>query len=200
MLFVAHRINSITKLKKIPRSFGVEVDVRNYSSSLILAHDPFVKREKFEAFLKNFNHAFIIVNIKSEGIEYEIFRLLKKYRIKKYFFLDCSFPMIFRLKSIKKNINFATRLSKFESIESVLKVKDFCQWIWVDCFDNNVEFLKRILPKINNFKLCIVSPELHNRHDAVKSYAKNLKKIGISPSLICSKVYNYKIWKKYFRV
>jgi hypothetical protein len=200
MIFVAHRINSVTELKKIPRNFGVEVDVRNYSSSLILAHDPFVNGEKFETFLKNFKHAFIIVNIKSEGIEHKIFRLLKKYKIKKYFFLDCSFPMIFRLNSLKKNINFATRLSKFESIESVFKVKNLCQWIWVDCFDNNVEFLKNILSKIKNFNLCIVSPELHNRPNSVKFYAKSLKQIGLSPSMICSKIYNYKIWSKYFKV
>ena len=86
MIFVAHRINTVKELKMVPFKFGIEVDVTNYTDKLVLAHDPFIKGENFEFFIKNFKHRFIIINIKTEGIEYKILEILKRFKIKKYFF------------------------------------------------------------------------------------------------------------------
>ena len=41
MEIIIHRINSIKKLKKIPKNFGVEIDLRVYQSKIILNHEPF---------------------------------------------------------------------------------------------------------------------------------------------------------------
>ena len=199
MIFVAHRINTIKELEMVPSKFGIEVDITNYTDKLILAHDPFVKGENFEIFIKHFKHRFIIINIKTEGIEYKVLEILKKFKIDNYFFLDCSFPMMFKLGNYKKRkVNLAVRYSKYESIETVLKVKNFCKWVWIDCFDKKIEFIKNENLNLKKYHSCIVSPELHKRVDEVDNYAIKIKKLNFVPKMVCSKIENFKIWSKYF--
>ena len=159
MIKIAHRINTISQLKSVSKEYGIEVDVRYRDKDLILHHDPFVDGENFDEFLKNFNHRLIILNIKTEGIEDAVINLLKKYDIKNYFFLDLSLP--FLIKYAKKGEkNIAVRFSEYEPLEFILKFKGLVDWVWVDCFnnlpldDNNYKILK------NDFKICLVSPEL----------------------------------------
>ena len=64
MQFIAHRINTIDELKKVPTNFGVELDLRDYGNRLILQHDPFTDGEDFEEYLKHNNHGLMILNIK----------------------------------------------------------------------------------------------------------------------------------------
>ena len=40
MEIIIHRVNKIKKLKKIPTTYGVEIDIRSFKSKLILSHDP----------------------------------------------------------------------------------------------------------------------------------------------------------------
>ena len=133
-IFVSHRINSIKNLHNIHSDFGVEIDLRDYNNDIILAHDPFLKGDLFEDFLKAFKHSFLILNIKSEGIEFKILELLKKYHISNYFFLDCSFPVINKLINIKEN-KIAIRYSEYESLETILNFKNKVEWIWIDNFN-----------------------------------------------------------------
>ena len=85
--YIAHRINTIEELMLVPKQCGVEVDIRDYAEKLILQHDPFLDGEDFETYLKHYDHGTMILNIKSERIEYKVLELLKKCNIKKYFFL-----------------------------------------------------------------------------------------------------------------
>ena len=78
MIIICHRINSIKQLKKIPYKYGVEIDVRDYKNKLVLNHDPFKKGETLINYLKYFKHKFLIINVKSEGIETKIYEILKK--------------------------------------------------------------------------------------------------------------------------
>ena len=66
MEIIIHRINNLSKLKYIPKNYGVEIDVRNFNNDLILNHDPFKNGEKLERFLRYYKHGTLIVNIKSE--------------------------------------------------------------------------------------------------------------------------------------
>ena len=75
MITICHRINSIKQLKQIPYNYGVEVDIRDYKNKLILNHDPFKNGESFLDYLKHFNHKFLIINVKSEGIENKIYEI-----------------------------------------------------------------------------------------------------------------------------
>lgn len=195
ILFCCHRINTIEELKTIPYTFGIEIDLRDdLSGNIYLHHDPFLQGELLNDFLNYYQHSFIILNIKSERIEYKILELLKKYNITNYFFLDSTFPMIYKLsKEGEKNI--AIRFSEFESIESVLIMRDKIHWVWIDCFTKNPLTLENYkLLKNSGFKLCFVSPELQQQPEKIEEYYNYFKSNNIKLDMICSKKYNINKW------
>ena len=67
-LIICHRKNTVKELIKTPNKYGVEIDVRSYKNKIILNHEPLRNGEIFENWLKNFNHQFLIVNVKEEGL------------------------------------------------------------------------------------------------------------------------------------
>lgn len=195
ILFCCHRINTVEELKTIPYTFGIEIDLRDdLSGNIYLQHDPFLQGELLNDFLNYYQHSFIILNIKSERIEYKILELLKKYNITNYFFLDSTFPMIYKLsKEGEKNI--AIRFSEFESIESVLIMRDKINWVWIDCFTKNPLTLENYkLLKNSGFKLCFVSPELQQQPEKIEEYNYFLKINNIKLDIICTKYYNINKW------
>lgn len=194
MEYIAHRINTIEELKQIPSEYGVELDLRDYGRRLILQHDPFKDGEDFEEYLKHYNHGTMILNIKSERIEFKVLDLIKKYNIKKYFFLDSSFPMIYLLtNSGEKNI--ALRFSEYEGLDTILNMKSKVKWVWVDCF-TRLSITKKDynILKQNGFNLCLVSPELQNQEHKLLEYKKYLIKEQIVFDAICTKVHNIMMW------
>ena len=196
MEFIAHRINTIKELKKLSIDFGVELDLRDYGNRLILQHEPFVDGEDFEDYLKHYNHGTMILNIKSERIEYRVLDLIKKYDIKKYFFLDSSFPMIYQLSKNGEN-NIALRFSEFEGVDTILKMKNKVKWIWVDCFTKlpiNTMVFNNI--KALGYKVCLVSPELQGRNEDILPFKKKLFENNIYFDSICTKHHNIEIWKE----
>jgi len=194
MKFIAHRINTIKELLNTPKKYGIEVDIRDYKAKLILQHDPFKKGEDFENFIQHYNHGTIILNIKSEGIEFKVLDLLKKYKIKNYFFLDNSFPMI-NLLSSKGEKKIAIRFSEFEGIDTIRSMSQKVCWIWVDCFSKlPITFKSYKIFKKYKYKLCLVSPDLQNQSEKLEKYKLYIKNEGISFDLICTKLHNIKRW------
>ncbi|MBL7196554.1 MAG: hypothetical protein ISS47_00490 [Candidatus Omnitrophica bacterium] len=195
MDFIAHRVNTISELKKIPPECGVEVDIRDFKNRLILQHDPFSEGEDFEGYLKYYKHKLIVLNIKSERAEFKVQELMKKYRIKNFFFLDSSFPMIVQLINGKEK-NIALRLSEFESLDSILLLKNKVKWVWIDCF-TRLSINKENYKILRNagFKLCFVSPELQGRAYDIDKYKEVLLKDGIILDAVCSKISNINKWK-----
>ena len=194
MNFIAHRVNTIEELEKLPKEYGVELDVRDCGNNLIIVHNPFEKGEDFEEYLKHYNHGTMIVNVKSERIEHKIIELLNKYQIEDYFFLDSSIPMIYLL-SQEGNRNSAVRFSELEPLELTLAMKDRVKWVWVDCFYSlpiNKENYKII--KECGLKLCLVSPELQGRPEDILTYKEYLKKNNIIFDAVCTKAYNIQKW------
>ncbi len=196
MKFIAHRINTIKALENLPEEYGVEIDLRDYGDRLILQHDPFVEGEDFEKYLKYYRHSMMILNIKSERIEYRVLELIKKFKIKDYFFLDSSFPMIYLLsKEGQKNI--AIRFSEYEGLETALAMKGKVNWIWVDCFSGiPLDNESYAALKDAGFKLCLVSPELQGKEGDIESYKKYLKSKNIIVDAICAKRHNIARWEK----
>jgi hypothetical protein len=194
MEYIAHRINTIEELKKIPKSYGVELDLRDFGNRLILQHDPFTDGEDFEEYLKCYAHGTMILNIKSERIEHKVLELLQKYNIKEYLFLDSSFPMI-HLLSKNGEQNIALRFSEFEGIDTILNMKDKVRWVWVDCFSKlPIDKQNYKLLKDNGFRLCLVSPELQQQSEKLELYKQYLEKEEIIFDAICTKVYNVDKW------
>jgi len=201
MIFTCHRINTIKELNNINNSYGIEVDLRdNINGDIFLSHDPFTKGELFEEFLKYYHHSFIILNIKSERIEYKILEILKKFNINDYFFLDSSLPMIYKMSN--ENINdIAIRFSEIETIETVLNFKNKVKWVWIDCFTKNpLDIYNYKVLKENGFKLCFVSPELQNQENKIIEYNEYFKNNGIVLDMICTKYYNIKKWRNDLQV
>ena len=196
--YYCHRINKVDELKKVSKDMGIELDLRdNITGEIMVVHDPFKEGENFDTYLNHYDKSSIILNVKSERIEYKIIELLKKWKIDNYFFLDCSFPMINELNKIGEK-NIAIRYSEYESLESVILVKNMVKWVWVDCFNNfplTLESYKKI--KELGLKICLVSPELQG-HNISKIY--EFKKFIIDNQMeidaICTKSYNIRYWKK----
>ena len=199
MIFVSHRINTIKKLKKTPKFYGVEIDLRDYKKKIILSHDPFKLGESFYEFLKKYDHKFLILNVKSEGIEGSILKTLKKFKIKNYFFLDCSFPSLINL--IKKgNKNVALRVSDYEGFDTLGNMKYLAKWVWIDCFKNIPLNEKRYkLIKKYKYKICLVSPELHGRKVGSDNFFKLLKNKKIKIDMLCTKAHFFENWKSIFK-
>ncbi|WP_435086301.1 hypothetical protein ACIJYD_00870 [Candidatus Pelagibacter bacterium nBUS_33] len=86
MDYIAHRINSISKLKKLNPDYGIEIDIRDDKKDLVVVHDPFRKGIKLKHYLKYYNHKLIIANIKSERIEDEVIKMFKKFNVNNFFF------------------------------------------------------------------------------------------------------------------
>ena len=195
--FICHRINTLNELNNINISFGIELDIRDdhKSGKLILAHDPFVDGELFDKYLENYNHNTLILNIKSERVELECLKLMEKYNITNYFFLDSSFPMINLLNKKYSNNKIASRYSEYECLEFTENIKDLIQWIWVDCFNFlplNSNIYNRI--KLLDKKICIVSPELQGQKEKISLYRQQLIDNNIIPDAICCKEYNIYEW------
>lgn len=195
--FICHRINTLNELKNIDKQFGIEIDLRDdhKTGKLILAHDPFFDGEYFEDYLQEYKNGTLILNIKSERIEIECLKLIEKYNIKNYFFLDSSFPMIYLLNKDFKNNNNACRFSEYETIDNFLDNKNMFSTLWVDCFTKfplnkeNYEYIKN-----ENKKICIVSPELQKQPEKIEIYRSYIIQNNIFPDMICCKSYNIINW------
>ena len=96
---ILHRVNTINYLKTVPKEFGVEVDIRSFNNKVIISHEPLLTGTSFEEWISFYEHDFLILNIKEEGLEKYVLDILEKHKIKNFFFLDQSFP--FLLKTIK---------------------------------------------------------------------------------------------------
>jgi len=167
-MFIVHRVNLTSELSKIPKEFGVEIDVRPYENKLILSHDPYLNGDSLESFLEHFSHGTIIVNIKSFHIEQDIIMLFNRYNISDYFFLDLSIPNIHGL--IQNNFSkFAIRTSIYEPLKNIEMFQGKAQWIWVDHLDGEL-LTKEQLQYIKElgFKICLVSPCLLGKE--IKSF------------------------------
>jgi hypothetical protein len=173
MQIIIHRVNLISNLLKIPKKYGVEVDVRAYGDKLILNHEPHKSGDELEEYLQNCNHAFIIFNIKEDGIEEEVIELAEKYGVKDYFLLDVEYPFIYR--SISKGFKkIGVRFSEAEPIESALAQK--VNWVWVDTntkFPLNEVSYKKL--KHAGFKICLVCPERWGRSQDIENYKEYMK-------------------------
>ena len=194
MEIIIHRVNNLSKLKYIPTNYGIEIDVRDFKNDLILSHDPFKNGEKLEKFLKHYNHGTLSVNIKSEYIESKVLKLLKKYRIKKYFFLDSTYPSIINQYK-KKDFKFAIRVSDYESIKNVYNFNNKIKFIWLELFEkvylksNDLNFLKK-----NKIKICLVSPELHKKPNDINKIKNFIKKNRLEITFVCTKQKFIKNW------
>ena len=195
MEIIAHRINTINKLKSLNINLGVEVDIRSNEKNLIISHDPFSDYINFKDWLSFYKHGTLILNVKENGLEEELLKTMKNFKKENFFILDQSFPYIINTTSTGEK-RCAVRLSEYESINTVLSLKNKLGWVWIDFFTKfplDSEIYK-ILKK-HNFKLCFVSPELQGHPISKCLELKNfIKSNEMYFDAVCTK--KVKFWRE----
>ncbi|MFT4668076.1 MAG: hypothetical protein ACI9XB_005053 [Gammaproteobacteria bacterium] len=195
MNFISHRRNTILQLQATDTGYGIEVDIRSNSNNLVVHHDPFSGGELFEKWLSGYDHGTLILNVKEEGLEDRLLELMRKYGIDNFFFLDQSFPFLYKTASTGES-RCAIRVSEFESVNTALSLAGKIDWVWVDCFSKfpltNFEYNQL---KNAGYKLCLVSPELQGRTstDQIFDLAELLKEREVLVDAICTKQID--VWK-----
>ena len=126
MKIILHRRNTVEELHDTDKEYGVEVDVRSNNNELIIHHDPLTddKELTLKQWLKVYKHDTLIVNIKEEGLEKYILKLLEEFNIEDFFLLDQSFPFLILKKSLVK-CKTALRFSEYESFDTIKKSISF---------------------------------------------------------------------------
>lgn len=194
MIIVKHRVNTIKDLKKTDKNFGIEIDLRSNQSDIYLHHDPFKKGELFNKWAKSFKHKILVLNVKEEGLEYKILQILKRNKIKKFFFHDQTFSSL--LKNMRKT-HVSIRYSEYESLQKTNYLFKKIKWIWIDNF-NKIKLEKKFYRELkkNNVKICLVSPELVKikRMREIKKVISFLKKNNFKIDAVCTK--KPKLWSR----
>lgn len=188
MILIQHRINTIEQLKKTPEEYGVELDLRSYGNELVIHHDPFVKGESFEDWMKYYKHRFIILNVKEEGLETRLLEIMKRYSVSDFFFLDQSFPFLVKTSKAGES-RCAVRVSEYETIDTAISLKGKVDWIWLDCFNQFPVSPEVFASLCRDFSVCIVSPELQGRFEdsEIHSFKEIFNKAGVEPHAVCTK-------------
>lgn len=196
MEYIAHRINTIEELRKLSPDYGVELDLRdNLEGRIYISHNPFEPGEDFEDYCREYHHGTMILNVKSERIEHKILEYMEKYHIKKYFFLDSSFPMIKLLTDMGVH-DIALRFSELEGLDTIRYMAGKADWVWVDCF-TKIPLNKENYGELKSlgYKLCFVSPELEGQEEKLPVYKKELEEQGFIFDAICTKSYHIDDWR-----
>ena len=191
MIKIQHRINTSSELQTIDTRYGIEIDLRSYGKDVIVTHDVFREAETLDTWIKNFQHALLILNVKEEGIEEKILEIVRRAGVEEYFFLDQSFPFLMRTLRTG-NSRSALRFSDFESVETALLITPRPNWIWVDSFSGDWEHLAVSAERLHSlgYKICVAAPELHGRDDEreVEQLVKTLRSQKDCIDAICTKV------------
>ena len=194
MIIIKHRVNTIKDLKKTDKNFGVEIDLRSNQSDIYLHHDPFKKGELFNKWARSFKHKMLVLNVKEEGLEDKILKILKKNKIKKFFFHDQTFSSL--LKNMTKT-HVSIRYSEYESLQKTNYLFKKIKWIWIDNF-NKIKLEKKFYQELkkNKVKICLVSPELVKikRMREIKKVISFLKKNNFKIDAVCTK--KTKLWSR----
>jgi hypothetical protein len=188
MLTILHRRNALSDLAATPREFGVEVDIHAYGSNLTIHHDALTQGEDFESWLDTYDHAFVIFNIKEEGVEQAVVDMAKERNIENYFLLDMSFPALIKMAR-KGETRIAVRMSEYEPIEGALRLQGSVDWVWLDIFESF-----SLTPDENQrihdagLKICLVSPELQGRSvEEIKTIRAEVSRQNLTLDAVCTK-------------
>jgi glycerophosphoryl diester phosphodiesterase len=187
MIIISHRgfwrdpaeKNSVDAFRRsFEKGLGVETDVRDLDSNLVISHDPpKTGALTFRDFLKLHGKYSgsrplpLALNIKADGLQAEIKKLLEQYSVKNFFVFDMSVPDLIAYRDAM--IPFFTRLSEYER-EPVLL--DDAHGVWLDGFHTDWFSTGEVTSHLSRGKrVCVVSPELHGR--AHQTLWKRLKEV-----------------------
>ena len=165
-------------LNSFENGFGCETDIRDYVGKMKISHDMAKKTDldlvDFFELYKSKSDKTIALNIKSDGLQNSLKKLINDFKIENYFVFDMSFPDT--LNYLDLGLKFFIRESEYELD---LPLYSQCSGIWLDCFNSIWYDKEKINYHLDNSKkIAIVSSELHHRD--YKKHWKILKDWGIS--------------------
>ena len=147
--------------------FGIETDLRFFNGRVVISHDQIlVDKNKSNFFyleeLLNFHaseksEGFLALNIKEDGIGIYLKEILNNYPFKNYFVFDMSNPELIVLN--KLFLNIYVRESEYEN--SLLLKSLNPKGVWLDSFNEEIDYFKKIEKLYFFKKIVVVSPELH---------------------------------------
>lgn len=143
---------------------GTETDLRDSNGHIVISHDmptgnEITLSELFIMYKDNGCEGTLALNIKADGLQKQVAAELETFGIKNYFLFDMSVPDC--LVSLKDDLVCFARYSEYEPYSLLW---ERCQGIWYDSFhssDIKPELIEKVISK--GKRVCIVSPELHNR-------------------------------------
>lgn len=194
MEIVAHRINLINELSKVPMKYGCEIDIRSQDSKLILNHEPYLSGDSLVDYLDNYKHGLLVLNIKESGIEDDVLQLVKERNISSFFLLDVEFPYLYKASRLGERA-IAVRFSEDEPIELVYNYNKLVDWVWVDTNtklpidSNNTNIL-------SSMQTCLVCPERWGRANDIIPYRQSMKSLGFNPNAVMTNLNYTHLWEK----
>lgn len=169
--------------------FGSELDVRDYCGKLVVSHDIadstcFEFASLLEIYCEYDKGLYLAINIKADGLQRQILHHLERYNIENYFVFDMSIPDA--LGYLNNKMNIFTRQSEFETCPSLYKQAD---GVWLDEFNHHWITAQDVNGHLaNGKKVCIVSPELHQRDHLLvwKDYQVLAKAANAERLMLCT--------------
>ena len=189
---IIHRINKITELKMIPARYGCEIDIRANGSKLVLNHEPYLKGDLLSDYLDAYNNGTLVLNIKESGIENDVLKMVRNYKINSYFLLDVEFPYLYN-QTRKGERSIAIRFSEDEPIELVSNYLDKVDWVWIDT-NTTLPLGKENISILSEFKTCLVCPERWNRPEDILIYKRKMKDLGFKLNAVMTNFKYSKLW------
>lgn len=189
MLRILHRVNTLEALEAAPPEFGVEMDIHGYADQLVVHHEPGVCATAFEQWLDAYRHAFVILNVKEEGIERRVRDLVLARGIQAFFMLDLSFPALVKMVRTGER-RVAIRVSEHEPAAGALSLAGRADWVWLDSFQGGLPIAPAEVHALEagGFHICLVSPELHGRPvGEIADLQRALDAAGLSAAAVCTK-------------
>ena len=182
MQYIVHEVNTIEKLQKIPKNYGIEIDIRLLNNELVLGHDIEKNNVPLNIFLKEYDHSLIVANIKESGIEDLTFSIFEELNVNRFFLLDVEFPYIY--KNFKTRGDYLSlRFSELEPEFTNNTLVDKVQWLWIDSF-TELPIDKESVKYFKKFESCLVSPSRWGRVNNIEQSLKTFKKFEFFPDWI----------------
>ena len=148
------------------QGFGIETDIRDYAGELVISHDIANKeslsvREVFHYYKEHDVKTMLALNIKADGIQEILKKLLSEYEIQNYFLFDMSIPEMVVYE--KQQFQFFTRQSEIERIPVMYEKAN---GVWMDEWNTNWITKAVINDHLNRgMQVGVISPEIHGRDE-----------------------------------
>ena len=164
--------NSLGALVNAVRmGFGVETDVRDSNSEIVISHDPTVGGTKLRDFFEFLQGPeigpVVALNVKADGLLSLFEPTVASTLPDGSFFFDMSAPETLRYR--KANFPTAVRISDYEKMSDLEKFgSNNSRAIWLDSFDSDWWLdvtAGDLVP--DEWTAYVVSPELHGREPSV---------------------------------